>query len=390
MADVNQPAPRWLAILVILVIAGGLAAWEIYMARSPQDTGVREVAVVLTEDGPFPDVLYVEEGVHYRIAVASMAGEHTLTGVTPAQGGRGAEAAARDVTVRPGQVVWLEAPPASLRDGSRLGGVGPVIERVDRLSTLTALGIVYPVAIIATDEGMVPSQVRLAEGSRAWVAGVSLGDRRILNIAGTNIKLFVWPDQLLERSVDTPAPGTYKVVCEEGCDDGWNGAVRIEVADMPIPWVESRDTDAAAQVNRRAPDFAVYDLEGRVVQLSDFRGEKPVFINFWATWCPPCMREMPEMQRLYAARGDEFEILAVNFLEHRPQVIPWVEEYGLEFPILMDVTGEVSSRYGVWSYPTSVFIDKDGIVRGRFVGELSYQMMEDFVDAISEYKAGDT
>jgi Thiol-disulfide isomerase and thioredoxins len=126
------------------------------------------------------------------------------------------------------------------------------------------------------------------------------------------------------------------------------------------------------------------------VQLSDFRGEKPVFINFWATWCPPCMREMPEMQRLYAARGDEFEILAVNFLEHRPQVIPWVEEYGLEFPILMDVTGEVSSRYGVWSYPTSVFIDKDGIVRGRFVGELSYQMMEDFVDAISEYKAGDT
>ena len=68
----------------------------------------------------------------------------------------------------------------------------------------------------------------------------------------------------------------------------------------------------------------------------------------------------------------------------------WVEEYGLEFPILMDVTGEVSSRYGVWSYPTSVFIDKDGIVRGRFVGELSYQMMEDFVDAISEYKAGDT
>src|SRR5690606_40149241 len=109
--------------------------------------------------------------------------------------------------------------------------------------------------------------------SRAWVAGVSLGDRRILNIAGTNIKLFVWPDQLLERSVDTPAPGTYKVVCEEGCDDGWSGAVRIEVADMPIPWVESRDTDAAAQVNRRAPDFAVYDLEGRVVQLSDFRGE---------------------------------------------------------------------------------------------------------------------
>ena len=147
---------------------------------------------------------------------------------------------------------------------------------------------------------------------------------------------------------------------------------------------------AAAQLNQTAPDFAVYDVEGRVVQLSDFRGEKPVFINFWATWCPPCMREMPEMQKLYARRGHEFELLAVNFLEHRPQVVPWVEQYGLEFPILMDVTGEVSSRYGVWSYPTSVFIDKDGVVRGRFVGELSYQMMEDFVDAISEYKPGET
>lgn len=177
-----------------------------------------------------------------------------------------------------------------------------------------------------------------------------------------------------------------------GQDGGPAGAVSPEAIVAEGPGASPASSGASVglpEVGTQAPDFTLTDLEGRPVRLSDLRG-KAVLINFWATWCPPCMREMPEMQRLYAARGDEFEILAVNFLEHRPQVIPWVEEYGLEFPILMDVTGEVSSRYGVWSYPTSVFIDKDGIVRGRFVGELSYQMMEDFVDAISEYKAGDT
>ncbi len=392
----GQPTPRWLAIALLLLIAGGLAAWELFVARNAADSGVREVAVVLAADGPFPDVLYVEQGVRYRIAVTSIDDEYTLTGVTAADGGggtagRGAGSASGPVIVRPGQVVWLDAPPDSLRDGSLLGGTGPRIERVDRLSTLAAQGIVYPVAVIAAHDGLVPSQVRLAQGSRASVAGVSLDGPRMLHIAGTNVRLALWPGELLERAVDTPAPGTYNVVCEQGCDDDrWTGAFRIEAAETAVPWVEPRDTGAAAQLNQTAPDFAVYDVEGRVVQLSDFRGEKPVFINFWATWCPPCMREMPEMQKLYARRGHEFELLAVNFLEHRPQVVPWVEQYGLEFPILMDVTGEVSSRYGVWSYPTSVFIDKDGVVRGRFVGELSYQMMEDFVDAISEYKPGET
>lgn len=381
----NQQPPRWLAVGIIVVIAAGLVAWELYGAQVAVDRGVREVAVIMTADGPFPDVLFVEDGADYRIAVTSIAGEHTWTDVRVTDADASGDGAAESVTVRPGQIVWLEVASDSFSDGERLGGVGPTVRRVDSLTTLAAQGEVYPVALIAAEEGLLPRQVRLAEGARIVVAGVSPDVPRMVHIADTNVHLAMWPGELLERALDTPAAGTYAVVCEQGCDDDrWSGTVRIETADTTVPWVEPRDTDAVAELNGVAPDFVLYDLDGRVVQLSDFRGEKPVFINFWATWCPPCVREMPEMQKLYAARGEEFELLAINFMEHRPQVVPWVEDFELEFPVLMDVTGAVSARYGVWSYPTSIFIDKDGVVRGRFVGELSYSIMEDFINRITE------
>lgn len=395
MGKANKPTPRWLAVALVLVIAGGLVAWELMGARRSQDTGVREVAVVLSADGSYPDVLYVEKGVPYRIAITSIDGEYTLTGVSVAGDGRsngsaGGSGEARQVTVSPGRVTWVEAGPNTLVDGRPFGGVGPVVQRVDNLATLAGQGIVYPLAVVADADGLVPRQVRLAEGARVAVGGVSLDVPRVLNIADTNVHLALWPGEVIESVIDAPRAGTYQIQCEQGCSGTrWAGAFRVEASDTDVPWVEAKTTDAVGELNQRAPDFAVYDLEGRVVQLSDYRGTKPVFLNFWATWCPPCKREMPTMQQFYAERGDEVEILAVNFLEHRPLVEPFVDELGLDFPILMDVTGEVSGRYNVWSYPTSLFIDKDGIVRGRFVGELSYEMMEDFVDMIIEYMPGD-
>lgn len=380
MSRTGKRPSRWVAAVVILAIAAFLVAWELYVERLVADRGVREAVVVMTSDGPFPDVLFVEQGAPYRIAVTSIAGEHTWTGVMPEGADR-----AENVTVRPGQVVWLNVPASSLQDGRRLGGVGPVVRVVETLALLAAQGEVYPLALIAADDGLLPRQVRVAEGARVLVGGTSTGDPRLVHIAGTNVRLAMWPGELLEQAFDTPTIGSYDVVCEQGCEEGWRGSFRIEAADTTVPWVEPRDTEAVAEVNKLAPDFALYDLEGRVVQLSDFRGEKPVFVNFWATWCGPCRREMPLMQRLYAERGHEFELLAVNVMEHRPQVGAWVESHGLEFPILMDVSGDVAARYGVWSYPTSIFIDKDGVVRGRFVGELSYEIMEDFINRISEY-----
>lgn len=381
---VKQP-PRWVALAVLLGIAGLLAAWELYGERLAVDRGVREVVVVMTADGPFPDVLFMEQGASYRIAVTSIAGEHTLTGVTLAA--EESSDGGRSVAVRPGEIVWLQVEPSAVQDGRRLGGVGPVMRTVESLALLAAQGDVYSLALLATEDGLLPQQVRVASGARIQVGGVSTGEPRTLHIDGTGVRMALWPGELLERAFDTPVTaGTYNVVCEQGCEEGWKGQFRIETAETTVPWVEARDTAAAAEVSKVAPDFALYDLNGRVVQLSDFRGEKGVFINFWATWCEPCVREMPLMQQLYAERGHEFELLAVNFMEHRPQVRAWVDSYGLEFPILMDVSGAVAARYGVWSYPTSIFVDKDGVVRGRFTGELSYRIMEDFVNRISEYR----
>lgn len=374
---------RVLAIVIIVIIGAGLAAWEWFGSSGRVDAGMREVAVILTDAEPYPPVLYVEEGMDYRIAVTATAGTHSLSD-WPGSGDETGDAPA----VTEGTVVRLDAPAASLRDGRALGPGGPVVHVVDSLDGLAARGEVYYAAVIAEDAGLVPEQVRLTEGLKAAFGGVSTADTRMLHIEGIRLHLPVSPAGVTELLVDVPTPGTYNVVCEQGCGEGsWRGALRVEGSDSEVPWTESKDTDAVAELHRRAPDFILYDDAGRVVQLSDFQDEKPVFLNFWATWCPPCRREMPAMQQLYARRGEEFELLAVNYLENRNQVAAFMDELELDFPVLMDVSGDVNSRYGVWSYPTSLFLDTSGVVRGRFIGELTPQMMEDFIDVIVEYGA---
>ena len=111
-------------------------------------------------------------------------------------------------------------------------------------------------------------------------------------------------------------------------------------------------------------DFSLPLLDGSEGSLSDFRG-KFVFLNFWATWCPPCREEMPSMQALYETLGnDEFEILAVNVLESRDQAASFIEEEGFTYPVMLDRDGRTMLRYGVRSYPTTYFIDQDGFVIG--------------------------
>lgn len=371
------PSRRLFALVVIVLIGAGLTAWELYGAGGRSEPGLREAAVVLAGDDAYPPVLYVEKGVDYRLYVTSVAESRDLSGWP----GLSPESARR---VEPGEVVRLNVARDGWRDGDRLGPGGPVVRVVDDLDDLAARGEVYYVALIADGDGLVPRQVRLTEGMKAAFGGVSTGNRRTLLIEGARLYLPVSADGVTELLVDVPIPGLYNVACEDGCEGRWEGAFRVESSDSEVPWAEARDTEAAAELQRRAPDFALYDVEGRVVQLSDFQGDKPVFINFWATWCRPCRDEMPGMQALYDRRGDEFEILAVNYLENRTQVVEFMDELGVDFPALMDVTGAVNSRYGVWSYPTSVFVDREGIVRGRFMGELSPRMMEEFIDIITE------
>lgn len=119
-----------------------------------------------------------------------------------------------------------------------------------------------------------------------------------------------------------------------------------------------------------APDFTLSTLAGESITLSDLRGEA-VLVNLWASWCVPCRTEMPAMQRVYERYRDEgFTILAVNVTnqDNLPAVQAFVDEFGLSYPILLDVDGSVSSMYQLRAFPTSYFIGRDGRIQEVVIG----------------------
>jgi peroxiredoxin len=117
-----------------------------------------------------------------------------------------------------------------------------------------------------------------------------------------------------------------------------------------------------------APDFTLEDLSGRSVSLEDFKG-KVVFLNFWATWCPPCVLEMPSMEKLHNEFAKEgLVMLALNFRENRDQVKAFVKEHKLSFTVLMDPEGTVFELYQVWGLPVTTIINRRHEIVGRAMG----------------------
>ncbi|GGB40152.1 redoxin domain-containing protein [Virgibacillus dakarensis] len=124
-----------------------------------------------------------------------------------------------------------------------------------------------------------------------------------------------------------------------------------------------------------APDFELKTLEGETVRLSDYKGKR-VLANFWATWCPPCRAEIPDLEKLY--NNKDVVILAVNLTESEKSVdniTDFVEEYEMTFPVLMDVNSDVSTAYQVQAYPTSYMIDSNGRIQFIALGAMNYDLM---------------
>lgn len=127
-----------------------------------------------------------------------------------------------------------------------------------------------------------------------------------------------------------------------------------------------------------APTFTLRDLNGKGVKLEDHRG-KVVFLNFWATWCPPCREEMPSMEKLYIEfRDRDFTMLAIDLREDTEKVRAFKERFELSFPILLDSDGSVGSRYGVRSIPTTYLINQEGYVIGAALGPRDWASRESF------------
>lgn len=118
------------------------------------------------------------------------------------------------------------------------------------------------------------------------------------------------------------------------------------------------------KVGDQAPDFTLTNLDGQVVQLSDYRGQ-PIMLNFWGTFCEPCVTEMPLFQEYYERYYDEgLVVLGVNLDEPPVTVRRFVNKLELSFPILLDKT-VVSRQYGVRQYPTTFFINRDNVIERK-------------------------
>lgn len=134
-----------------------------------------------------------------------------------------------------------------------------------------------------------------------------------------------------------------------------------------------------------APDFELLTAEGKPVKLSDLRGQK-VIVNLWATWCPPCRAEIPDMQAFYEENKDKgVVILGVNLTSTEnsvEDVAAFTKGYGMTFPVVLDVEKQVANQYQAISIPTSYMIDSKGIIQEKFIGPMNHEQMESFVSAM--------
>lgn len=131
----------------------------------------------------------------------------------------------------------------------------------------------------------------------------------------------------------------------------------------------------------RAPNFKLSTLDGKVLTLSSQKGKK-VLLNFWASWCPPCKAEMPDMNVFYQKYHHKVEIFAVNLTmaeKNKQDVTKFVKDHGLTFPILLDVKGQVGNMYQAFTIPTTYVIDTNGIIQKKIIGPLNQETMEKLI-----------
>jgi peroxiredoxin len=135
----------------------------------------------------------------------------------------------------------------------------------------------------------------------------------------------------------------------------------------------SESLSVKAEVGALAPDFLLESVDGGEARLSDFRG-RPVVLNFWATWCRPCRQEMPLLVDAAAEHGSAgLVVIALNLQEGKALIEPFAEDYGIDFPLLVDRDGEVGDGYRLLGLPTTLFIDADGVIQSIYAGPLEDQ-----------------
>jgi peroxiredoxin len=164
----------------------------------------------------------------------------------------------------------------------------------------------------------------------------------------------------------------------------------VIMAMMTVAWNSPSSTSQAsesglisitepASTGQLAPDFSASTPDGKTLSLADLAGSA-VALNFWATWCAPCQSEMPELQSTadrYAAQG--LIVLGVDASESADQVKDYMAELRLTFPTVIDPDGRIANQYGVYAFPTTIWIDEKGAIRARHLGPLTREDIDRYV-----------
>ncbi|WP_026394192.1 TlpA family protein disulfide reductase [Acetobacterium malicum] len=166
----------------------------------------------------------------------------------------------------------------------------------------------------------------------------------------------------------------------------WGYSTLSQSFNPQAPATNSSDS-ASTEELQTAPDFTVFDQDGKPVKLSDFAG-KPVVLNFWASWCPPCKSEMPHFNTVYQDQKDEVVFLMIDQTdgqrETKEKGLQYVTAQGFDFPVYFDTELEASTAYGISSIPTTLFINPAGKIVNGYRGAIDEATLRSGIAAIKK------
>ncbi|MCG1010895.1 redoxin domain-containing protein [Salinicoccus sp. ID82-1] len=151
-------------------------------------------------------------------------------------------------------------------------------------------------------------------------------------------------------------------------------------------WFNLTSGPKTLNVGDQAVDFKLETLEDEEVQLSELTEEKGVILNFWGTWCQPCREEMPDMNDVYTDGHEDYEIVAVNLRENEQQIEQFLSglDADLKFPIALDRSGDVTEAYNIGPLPTTIAVNRDGIVIKKQEYQLTPEDIKTFISEATE------
>jgi Thiol-disulfide isomerase and thioredoxins len=162
---------------------------------------------------------------------------------------------------------------------------------------------------------------------------------------------------------------------------------RLGIQEQSTATPDGQSPESTEEKRMAAPDFTVQDAEGNSVKLSDLFG-KPIVLNFWATWCPPCRSEMPDFNAVFEELGEDIHFVMLDAVdgirETREIGEAYVAEQGFTFPVYYDMEQEAVIQYGIRAFPTTIFIDSEGYVAAGAEGAIDQETLRKGIDMIAQ------